>query len=106
MSSMVKIMNPIGAVAAKQGGTLDKVMDPAQYAGSKSDAPAVKYLDPINFIREEPDEEWQTPSLPADTGQYSAKKRPETAKKGQALLVTPFGTVGTPTTNKSLMAKE
>jgi hypothetical protein len=96
---MVKIMNPIGAVAAKQGGTLGKVMDPAQYAGSKSDAPAVKYLDPMNFIREEPDEEWETPSRPADTGQYSAKK-------GQALLVTPFGTVGTPTTNKSLMAKE
>ena len=66
-------MNPIGAVAGKQGGTLGKLLDPAQYAGSKSDAPAIAGLDPMNFLREEEVEEVERPQLQPDTGQYSGK---------------------------------
>lgn len=88
-------MNPIGVIAGKQGGTLGKLLDPAQYAGSKSENPVIKYLDPMNVIREEPMEEWETPAVGPDTGQYSDKPKPVVfAEKGQSLLATPFGIVG------------
>ncbi len=54
MGGLVPILNPIGAVAAKQNGIFGKALDPAQFVAAKSNHPAGRALDPINLIRPAP----------------------------------------------------
>jgi hypothetical protein len=46
-------MNPMGAIAAKQGGTLGKLLDPAQTIGARSSGMG-RAIDPMNLIRPAP----------------------------------------------------
>lgn len=43
-------MNPIGAIAGKQGGTIGKILDPAQAIGANSKGMG-KLADPMNLLR-------------------------------------------------------
>lgn len=54
MGGLTKLMNPIGAIAGKQGGTVGKLLDPVQAIGARQKGLG-KMVDPMNVLRT-PDE--------------------------------------------------